>query len=397
MSASQYAPADAARSRANQRAGRGRAGVWTRVWPFLRMILVLLPTVMSAVYYGLIASDRYVSEARFVIHTASKPAGLLGGLSALLQLAGLQSSQNDAYAVRDFITSRDGLATISQKLDLRRRYGVPDADPLTRYPSIFYGRSDEDFYRYFQTMLTAVVNNTSGLTILRVEAFRPADAHLIALSLLEQSEQLVNRLNERLQQASLKLARGELARAEERKIATAVAITAFRNKEVMLDPNKETAALIGLIGQLSSQLAQSKMQMEETKANSPNSPQLQPLQQRVDAISRQIDEQRAKFSGDAAGLAQKIAQFERLELEDQFAIRALAQATASMEASRLEARRQQLFLERVVEPGTPDEAIMPQRWTMVGTVFGFNVIGALVLFLLVSGMREHAAGNRHLQ
>lgn len=390
MSSSQYAPAGAALAAARPRA------LWTRAWPWLRVVLVLLPTIVSASYYGLIASDRYVSEARFVIHTASKPAGLLGGLSALLQLAGLERSQDDAYAVRDYISSRDAMAALAQRVDLRGAYGLPGADFLARYPSPLYGSSDEEFYRYFQTMLTAYVNNTSGLTILRVEAFRAQDAHQIALGLLELSEALVNRLNDRIQQDSLALARAELARAEERKIATAVAITAFRNKEVMLDPNKETTALIGLIGQLAAQRAQARMLLDETRANSPGSPQLQSQQQRISAIERQIDEQRMKITGDASGLAEKIAQYERLELEDQFALRALAQATASLEAARLEARRQQLFLERVVEPGVPDQAMMPQRWRMVGTVFGFNVLGALVLFLLISGAKEHAAGSRHL-
>ena len=163
-----------------------------------------------------------------------------------------------------------------------------------------------------------------------------------------------------------------------------------------MDPNKETAAIIALIGQLSAQRAQARMLLDETRANSPGSPQLQSQQQRIIAIDRQIDEQRAKFIGDATGLVEKITRYERLELEDQFALRALAQATASLEAARLEARRQQLFLERVVEPGLPDEAIMPQRWRMIGTVFGFNVIGALVLFLLVSSAKEHVAGERHL-
>jgi len=391
MSSSQYASAAALAG------ARRKGGLWARAWPWLRVGIALLPTFVAAGYYGLIASDRYVSEARFVIHTASKPAGLLGGLSALLQLAGLERSQDDAYAVRDYINSRDAMTALAQRIDLRGVYNDPRADLLARFPSVLYGKSDEEFYRYFQSMETVFVNNTSGLTILRVEAFRPQDAHQIALGLLELGEAMVNRLNDRIQQDSLALARGELARAEERKIATAVAITAFRNQAVMLDPNKETAALIGLIGQLSAQRAQARMLLDETRANSPGSPQLQSQQQRIAAIDRQIEEQRAKIIGDATGLVEKIAQYERLELEDQFALRALAQATASLEAARLEARRQQLFLERVVEPGLPDDAVMPQRLRVIGTVFGFNVLGALVLFLIISSAKEHVAGARHLQ
>lgn len=393
MSASEYVRA---MGRPPQRSFARRL-IGARLMRWLRIALVLSPTLLAAVYYGLIASDRYVSETRFVIHTASKPASLLGGLSALLQLAGLESSQGESYAVRDYITSRDALKELQKRMDLRGIYGLVAADALSRYPSVVYGSTDEEFYRYFQTMQLAIVNTTSGLTIVRVEAFRAADAQAITQTLLTMSEELVNRLNDRIQQDGLKLALAEVGRAEDRKIATAVAITAFRNREVMLDPNKETTALIGLIGQLSAQLAQSKLLLDETRTNSPNSPQLQSQAQRVTAIERQIDEQRTKFAGDARGLPEKIAAYERLALEDEFALRALVQATISLEAARLEARRQQLFLQRVVEPALPDYALMPQRWRMIGTVFGFNVIGGLVLFLLISGVREHAAGSKRVR
>ena len=63
-------------------------GFWT-----LRVVLVLLPTLMAAVDHGAIASDRYVSEARFVIRTASKPTSLAGGLGALMQLIGMSRSR----------------------------------------------------------------------------------------------------------------------------------------------------------------------------------------------------------------------------------------------------------------------------------------------------------------
>ena len=48
----------------------------------------------------------------------------------------------------------------------------------------------------------------------------------------------------------------------------------------------------------------------------------------------------------------------------------------------------------MVEPGVPDEAIMPERWRSVFTVFGFNVIFAGVLWMLITGLSEHAGIGR---
>ena len=81
------------------------------------------------------------------------------------------------------------------------------------------------------------------------------------------------------------------------------------------------------------------------------------------------------MANDSDGLAEKIAEYERLMLQQEFSVRSLAQAVAALELARVDARRQQMFLERVVEPGVPDQAMEPRRWRNVFTVLGYNVIG----------------------
>jgi capsular polysaccharide transport system permease protein len=354
-------------------------------------MIVLLPTLATGVYYGLVASDRYVSEARFVVRTANKPGAAAGGLGALLQLAGLSQTQDDTYAVRDYMTSRDALHELTQKLDLRKMYDDPDADFLARYPSVLFGRSDEEFYRYFQYAVSVVVNTTTGVTTLDVQAFHPKDAYQVAHALLGLGEGLVNRLNQRMQEDAVRVARDEVARTEQRRIAAQIAVEEFRNRELILDPDKNAAIVIKLIGGLAGQLAEVRAQLAETRGNSPNSPQLATLRQRATAIEQQIDLERSRVANSSDALAAKIAEYETLMLQQEFAISTLAQAVSALEMAQVEARRQQLFLERVVEPGVPDDAIMPQRWRTVLTVFGFNVIGLGVLWLIGAGLREHAA------
>lgn len=372
-------------------AGRRHTG-WSlgRFSGVLRAALVLLPTLLALLYYGVLATDRYVSEARFVIRTASNPAGVAGGLGALLQLVGMSRSQDDAYAVRDYLLSRDAMHALAGQVDLAAIYRNPDADPLLLYPSLLFRDTDEGFYRYFGHRLSVIVNNTSGLTTMRVEAFRADDAAKVARVLLGLGEDLVNRLNIRMQEDAVRIASAEVARAEQQRIDSQVAVTAFRNRELILDPGKSSSIVVQLIGALSSQLADTRMQIAEMQGNAPNSPQLDGLRQRQAAIERQIATERARVGADSDGLAEKIETYERLVLEQEFAVRTLAQAVSAQEMARVDARRQQLFLERVVEPGVPDEATEPERWRNVFTVLGFNVIGAGVLWLLIAGLSEHA-------
>ena len=57
------------------------------------LIIVGLPTLVGALYYGVIASPRYVSESHFVVRSAgsAQPSGL--GLA--LQGVGLSAGMND--------------------------------------------------------------------------------------------------------------------------------------------------------------------------------------------------------------------------------------------------------------------------------------------------------------
>jgi len=363
-----------------------------RIGQVLRVLLVLSPTIAAGVYYGFIATDLYVSEARFVIRSA-KPSTAMGGLGALLQLAGLSRSQDDEYAVHDYLTSRDALHALAARIDLRALYNDPAADLIARYPSFLFGGSDEQLYRYFQQRLSVVVNASTGLTTMRVEAFRAADAQSVARELLTLAEGLVNKLNERMQQDEVEVAQAEVQRAEQRRVDNQIEITAFRNRELILDPGKSSAIVVELIGKLSSELADTRADIAETRGNSPNSPQIENLRQRAKAIEDQIAIERGRVASSSDGLADKIAVYERLMLQREFAIRTLEQAVIALETARIEARRKQMYLERVVEPGLPDEAMEPRRWRTVLTVFGFNVIGLGVFWLIGAGLREHAASG----
>ena len=69
-------------------------------------LTVLVPTGIAIIYYGLIASDIYISESRFVVRSPQRQSQT-GLLSSLLSGTGFSRSQDDAYSVHDFIKSRE--------------------------------------------------------------------------------------------------------------------------------------------------------------------------------------------------------------------------------------------------------------------------------------------------
>ena len=80
-------------------------------------------------------------------------------------------------------------------------------------------------------------------------------------------------------------------------------------------------------------------------------------------------------------------------MESGFAKHELESASARLDNARVEAQRQQLYLERIVEPNTPDYSMAPERWRMIATTFGLNLLGLFVIWLVINGVAEHAAAN----
>lgn len=358
----------------------------------VRAFVFLLPTILCAVYYFAIAADQYQSEAHFVVRSPAKPDAS-SGLSFLVQL-GLVKSQDDSFIVQDFITSRDAMKALAAAIPLEELYSRRGADFLARYPSILYGATEEQLYKYYKQMVSVIHTDKTGITTLKADAFQPEDAHLIAETLLKLSEDLVNQINRRLQTDAIANSLAELSTAQERVIGAQTALTEFRNKEMIVDPQQSAVALAELIAHFSSELGAVQAQIAELKSGSSGSPQMGSLQRRAAALEQQILQERSKIAQNKGGLAARIAAYERLVLEREFANRTLGAAEAELVRTRAEAARQLLYLERIVAPNRPDYATLPMRLRKVITFLVINVLLLCLAWLVFSGVREHATDGR---
>ena len=98
------------------------------------------------------------------------------------------------------------------------------------------------------------------------------------------------------------------------------------------------------------------------------------------------------MTGGNDALSGKISAYERIALNREFADRGLALATTSIELARQEVRRQQIYIETVVRPNLPDEALEPRRWRGFFTVFLFSFAVFAMGWFLLTAVREHAHG-----
>src|SRR5262249_27835952 len=155
------------------------------------------------------------------------------------------------------------------------------------YPSVLYGPEQEEFYRYFQRIVAVGHADRTGIMTLSIRAFRPEDARDIAKTLILLSEDLINRINARLQTDAIANDQAEVNATQQRLIATQANLTEFRNRELMVDPTRSAVALAELIARLSADLGSVQAQIGEMKIGSAASPQLLGLQRKATALQQQ--------------------------------------------------------------------------------------------------------------
>ena len=353
----------------------------------LFLLCVALPTAMAVVYFGLFASDVYISESRFVVRSPQKPT--VSGLGALLQGVGFSKAQDDSYTVHDYVLSRDALKEIDSKLGVAKAYSSSNVDIFNRFGAVDFDNSFEALYKYYQKKVDVQQDTASSISTVTVRAYTAQDAFNINQKLLELSEGLVNRLNERGRQDLIRSAAAEVADAEQKSKAAATALSAYRNAKGVVDPERQATMQLQQVAKLQDELIATKTQLAQLKTFTPQNPQIQALELRARTLLTEMNLETNKVTGGDRSLANKAADFQRFALEREFADKQLGSALASLESARNEAQRKQVYIERIVQPNLPDQSMEPRRLRNILATFIFGLVAWGVLSMLLAGVREH--------
>lgn len=353
------------------------------------LLFVGLPVFLSIIFYGLIASDVYVSETRYVIKSPNQKQAPSLNLANLIQTTGLSGGQEQTNEVLDYIRSRDALTALSKKIDVRAKFMSADADFLSRFPAPFKEDNFERLYEYYGDMVSAELDNETSAAVLTVKSFSPKDSHDIAAGLLELSEAKVNALNARAKSRQVTEAEVRVAEAEQRLQRARVALREYRNTAQILDPKVEAVGVLEVATGLTAQRAALSAQLQSMAAATPRHPSLPALRRQLAAVDAQIAGQSSRAVGSSGAISSKLTEYEKQLTEQEFALAMLTAAQATLEQARTDAAKQQFYLERLVEPNVPDMALLPERFLGVLTVLGVSLCLYLVGWMLIVGILEH--------
>lgn len=362
-------------------------GITRHIKP-LFLVSVVIPTFVSFIYFGILASDVYISESRFVVRNTEKSTP--SGLGALLKSSGASSASEEVYTTNSYIMSRDALRALNVHDAFAKAYSDPSISIFNRFNSFGDdGVVFERLYKYYSNKITVEQDTSGSITTLKVRAFTPKAAHDFNRKLMTQAEELVNRLNGRARQDLIGYATKELSEAKLVAEKSAIALGQYRNRQGIVDPVQQATVQLQMISKLQDELIATKTQLLQLRAFTPQNPQIPVLQTRISGLSSEINQQIGLVAGDQRSLAASAVEYQRLQLENQIAEKALAAAMASLQDARNEARRKKAYVEWLVEPNLPDYPLEPRRLRSIFATFAISLIAWAILTMLISGVREH--------
>lgn len=364
-----------------------RRRLWPRLWARRHfLLLVILPTLLTGLYYAFVAADQYESEAHLLVRASDPGVPQVAGLAQLL--GGSSRAGATTAELANFLQSHDAVAQLERRVGLVERFQRPEADALSRLAGA--SPSAEDLLRYYRRQVDVVVDTQTGIGVVKVRSFRPDDTRAIIGGLLDAGEQRVNDMNLRVTEAVVGSARRQLAEAEVAGRQVEAELASFRRQRSDIDPQGSGEAQTQLVSELTGQLSLARSQANAVRATiGTDNPQYVALAARVAALEQQVARQDSRLVGGQGSIAAGLARFSELKVRQDFAAKRYQAAAGGLERAREEALRQQLFVTRLVEPNLPQEATHPKKLKNTATVFLLLTILYGVGWLLLSGVREH--------
>ena len=361
----------------------------------LLVLMVIVPNLVSTVYYGLIASDQYVSEARFTVSTAALPK--FDGLGSVTGLPPMLIVQ-DTQVVTNYIHSRAMVEQLERTVGLRDSYTSKSINSWARFGK---DKPIERFTKYWTDMSETSISLPSGIVNLTVRAFNPEDAKRIADAVVKLSEGLINDLNERMRRDTVLASETDLRRAADALGRARLKLEQARNDEGLLDVGQTNSNLNGLMSGLETDLLKAQQEYQtQSRYVSDTAPQMRVLKTRIAAMNSQIEDMKAQVTSPSEKgisaiaektLSGKMTKFAELDLEQRIAEKRYAVSVAAVEAARMMNERKMMYLHEIVAPALPEDSKYPKRWLSIGMIFLASIIAWGITVGAMFFARNHMA------
>lgn len=354
----------------------------------VRLTVVL--AVVASVYWLMIASDRYVSEANVIIQKTELVSGPVVDITSLIGVGGAGGAiRPDQLLLREYLLSVDMLKSLDATLDLRSHYSDWRRDPIARM--WFKDASMEWFHRYYLSRVSVEFDDYAGVLRIKVQAYEPEVANAIASMLAQEGERYMNQIGHELAETQVKFLTTQVTLAQERFRQASQALLNFQNKKGLASPQATAESIIAIIAKLEAQRTDLQTQLASLPASlERNHPNILMLKRAIEAVERQILQERARLASmSGKTLNYTVEEFERLKMNVSFTQDIYRTALIGLEKGQIDATRTLKKVSLLQAPTFPEYPMEPRRiYNTVVTLLLATMIAG-ILKLLESVVRDH--------
>ena len=337
-------------------------GNWSQLLsrPLFRAI-VLVPNLLSLLYFGLIASPVYTSTAALIVLNPKQNGP---SLSSLLSGASGDSSEQGGYILKTYFASWDAFHRVAAPLNLVERFR--DGDFVSRFGGLAtaFQTSDIALWRYFQKHVDVDIDQKSGIVTVDVNAYDPAHAVDLAKLLLTHAVGHMDQMNAQQEGDIVKNAvarRNAIEASLQRDLG---ALAAFRNQTGTYDPKELYLSNLTLMNSLEMKATELKSQREAIARATPNNPQAETLGTAVQSVHSDMSAAAKGFPA----MARSSSRYEKLLVSRDNNITLLGQANMALQQAQANAEQNRYYLNVISSPSEPRTAERPQRLLWIGGI-----------------------------
>ncbi|EOA4575106.1 capsule biosynthesis protein [Campylobacter jejuni] len=332
--------------------------------------------IFVVIYYTLIAAPRYVSTMILDVRSTSGESAQTSGILSLL--SSTSTASEDLNYLKGYIESSDMLKILDEKIKLKSLYQEQHIDLPFK---IWDSSSKESYLKYYQNRVKLYMDETTKLLQVEVEGFTPKSAHLIAQTIMQESEKFINEISHKAAREQMAFAENEVQKYKERYQKAQNDLIAFQNKYGVFDPLKQAETKASLVAQIEANLAQKEAKLLTLQSYMNDAaPEVVALKAEIEAIKKQLLREKSKISANNSfqKLNDLAAKFQDLTIEATFAQKAYEAALKAYESARIEALRKIKQLVIIQSPDIPESAKYPERI--------YDILTAFIILSLIFGI-----------
>ena len=335
------------------------------------LAVVLIPNLLSILYFGLIASPVYTSTAALIVLNPKQSGP---SLSSLLSGASGDSSEQGGYIIKEYLAFWDAFRKLAKPLDLDGNFRRGDA--VSRFGGLAttFHTSDVALWRYLQRRVDVEIDQKSGIVSLDVSAYDPAYAERLARTLLGGAIQHMDQMNNQQERDYVKTALARKAGIESALRSDLAALARYRSETGTYDPKELYLSNLALMNSLAMKATELKSQREAIARATPNNPQADNLDTAAASVRGDI----ATAAKDFPAMARSSSRYEKLLVSRDNNITLLGQANMALQEAQASAEKNRYYLNVISSPSQPQTPESPQRLLWIG--------GILLLTFLLWGL-----------